>query len=71
MKKIVAITAAALLASVTVATAGGPVVVMEEPVPVVAETAGSSTGLWLPLIGLGVVAALVASSDGSSSSSSE
>ncbi len=62
MKKIVAITAAALLASVTVATAGGPVVVMEEPVPVVAEAPGSSSGLLLPLLGLGLVAVLVGQS---------
>jgi hypothetical protein len=67
MKKITAFAAAALVASVSVASAGGPVVVVDEPAPVVAADAGSSSGLLLPLIGLGVVAALVASSDGSDS----
>ncbi len=63
MKKITAFAAAALVASVSVATAGGPVVIVDEPAPVVAENPGTSSGLLLPLIGLGVVAALVASSD--------
>jgi hypothetical protein len=65
MKKITAFAAAALVASVTVATAGGPVVVIDEPAPVIAEAPGSSSGLLLPLLGLGVVGALVASSSGS------
>ncbi len=68
MKKF-AIAAAALLASVSVASAGGPVVVEADPVPEVVAGPGSSSGLLLPLLGLGVVAALVASSDDSSSSS--
>jgi|266.fasta.fasta_contig_91_42585_length_265_multi_3_in_0_out_0_1 hypothetical protein len=65
MKKITAFAAAALVASVTVATAGGPVTIVDEPAPVVETGASSSSGLLLPLAGLGVVAALVASSSGS------
>lgn len=65
MKMITAFTAAAsLVASVSVASAGGPVVVFEEPVPVVAAAPVSSGGIWLPLLGLALVAAVAASSSG-------
>lgn len=63
MKKITAFAAAALVASVTVATAGGPVVIIDEPTPIVAAAPGTSSGILLPLLGLGIVALLVASSD--------
>lgn len=70
MKKF-AIAAAALAVSVTAATAGGPVVVAEEPAPVVAAAPVSSTGIWLPLAGLALVAALAASSSGDGTDATE
>jgi len=65
MKMITAFTAAAsLVVSVSVASAGGPVVVYEDPAPVVAAAPVSSGGIWLPLAGLALVAAVAASSSG-------
>jgi|GEM_PF-1238037 len=65
MKKITALVAAAtLIASVSAVSAGGPVVVAEEPVPVVAAAPVSSAPIWLPLAGLALVAAVAASSSG-------
>lgn len=62
MKKITAIIAAATLAaSVSTAFAGGPVIIVEEPQPVVAaEPAGSGLGVWLPLLGAAAIVALIA-----------
>lgn len=67
MKKITAFVAAAvLLSSVSAAVAGGPMVMAEEPTMTVAPGASSSaSGMILPLVGLGLVAALAASSSGS------
>lgn len=66
MKKITAfLTAAVLVSSASVATAGGPVIVYQEPTPIVAAAPVSSTGIWLPLLGIALVAAAAASSSGS------
>ena len=66
MKKITAFVAAAtLVGSVSAAMAGGPVIIAQEPVPVVAAAPISSAPLWLPLGGLALVAAVAASSSGS------
>jgi len=66
MKKIAAIVATAtLVGSVSAAMAGGPVIIAQEPVPVVAAAPISSAPLWLPLGGLALVAAVAASSSGS------
>jgi len=65
MKKITAFVAAAtLVGSVSAAIAGGPVVISADPVPVVAVAPVSSGGIWLPLAGLALVAAVAASSSG-------
>ncbi|MDP3960000.1 MAG: hypothetical protein Q8Q26_08060 [Pseudorhodobacter sp.] len=65
MKKITAFVAAAtLVASVSAASAGGPVVIYQDPVPVVAAAPVSSGGIWLPLAALALVAAVAASSSG-------
>ena len=65
MKKITAFVAAAtLVGSVSAAIAGGPVVIAAEPVPVVAAAPVSSGGIWLPLAGLALIAAVAASSSG-------
>jgi hypothetical protein len=49
MKKLVA-SVLALSVFTSAAMAGGPVVVVEEPVPVVEEQAGTSSGAFLPLL---------------------
>ena len=48
------ILAATLAISASSAYAGGPVVVVEEPVPVVEEQSGSSSGAVLPLLLVGI-----------------
>jgi hypothetical protein len=53
MKKIVA-SVLALSVFTSAAMAGGPVVVVEEPTPVVEEQAGSSTGAFLPILLVGI-----------------
>ena len=70
MKKITAFVAAAtLVGSVSAAIAGGPVVISADPVPVVAAAPVSSGGIWLPLAGLALVAAVAASSSGNGTTS--
>jgi hypothetical protein len=55
---------AALLLSASIAHAGGPVVVVEEPTPVVEEQAGTSGGILpLILIGIALCVALCGSDD--------
>lgn len=65
MKKITAFVAAAVLvSSVSAALAGGPVIVAQEPVPVVAAAPVSSVGAWVPLLVIGVVAVAAVASSG-------
>ena len=64
MKKLVA-SVLALSVFTSAAMAGGPVVVVEEPVPVVEEQAGTSSGAILPLllVGIALCVALCGSDD--------
>ena len=59
MKKLVL--AAALTAAASTAHAGSLAEPIVEPPVLVAETTGSSTGIWVPLILLVIVAAALAS----------
>lgn len=63
MNKVIALIAAATLASsVSTAFAGGPVVVVQEEAPVVAAApAGSGLGVWLPILGAAAIVALAVS----------
>jgi hypothetical protein len=63
MKKLVA-SVLALSVFTSAAMAGGPVVVVEEPMPVVEEQAGTSVGvLPLLLVGIALCVALCGGSD--------
>jgi hypothetical protein len=64
MKKLVA-SVLALSVFTSAAMAGGPVVVVEEPAPVVEEQAGTSSGAFLPvlLVGIALCVALCGGSD--------
>jgi hypothetical protein len=54
MKKVIAsVLASAMILSASTAFAGGPVVIVEDPVPVVAEKPRS--GVLLPLLLVGIV----------------
>ncbi|HLP70389.1 MAG TPA: hypothetical protein VK181_23025 [Rhizobium sp.] len=53
MKNLLGTVLSALVLSASIAQAGGPVVVVEEPVPVVEEQAGTSGGI-LPLLLVGI-----------------
>jgi hypothetical protein len=57
MKKLVA-SVLALSVFTSAAMAGGPVVVVEEPAPVVEESAGTSSGAFLPLLLVGIALAV-------------
>jgi hypothetical protein len=65
MKKILTSALASLVAiSASTAYAGGPVIVTEEPMPVVEEQAGTSVGvLPLLLVGIALCVALCGGSD--------
>ncbi|MDP4031309.1 MAG: hypothetical protein Q8P60_00385, partial [Pseudorhodobacter sp.] len=57
--------------SASVATAGGPVIVYEEPVPIVAAEPASSTGIWLPLLGLAIIVGVIASNNNNNNNTQE
>jgi hypothetical protein len=65
MKNVLAsVLAASVLLSASLAHAGGPVVVVEEPTPVVEEQSGSSGGILpLLLVGIALCVALCGSDD--------